>query len=191
MCWYIASNLMVHSLIFLNKCSFTQYHAIKLRKNTVSSSVLAVILVSVYLQVAVMLCWCVGILGVVLGIIRNFKSVLLSVGSHFKVSREHGVLSALWWRPPLSNLTSFHVHTHARAHARYFQFYIHLCGTSLVFVKAMFQYQAETWIPLQVQSAPFEYCTVLVPALPWLCQKLHLCSADTRYIVLRLYYLVL
>lgn len=116
MCWYIASNLMVHSLIFLNKRSFTQYHAIKLRKNTVSSSVLAVILVSVYLQVAVMLCWCVGILGVVLGIIRNFKSVLLSVGSHFKVSREHGVLSALWWRPPLSNLTSFHVHTHTHAH---------------------------------------------------------------------------
>lgn len=93
MCWYIASNLMVHSLIFLNKRSFTQYHAIKLRKKTVSSSVLAVILVSVYLQVAVMLCWCVGILGVVLGIIRNSKSVLLSVGSHFKVSREHGVLS--------------------------------------------------------------------------------------------------
>ncbi len=38
---------------------------------------------------------CLGILGVVQGIIRNFKSVLHSVGGHFKVTGEHGVLSAV------------------------------------------------------------------------------------------------
>lgn len=36
----------------------------------------------------------VGILGGVQGIIRNFQSVLHSAGGHFKVTGEHGVLSA-------------------------------------------------------------------------------------------------
>lgn len=39
--------------------------------------------------------FCVGILGVFQGIIRNFKSVLHSAGGHFKVTGEHGVLSAV------------------------------------------------------------------------------------------------
>lgn len=94
MCRYITSNVMILTVIFhTTHTDFTVHWTVTLIGliNLQSTSSTAGFCIPSHSSSEG--CY-VGILGGVQGIIRNFQSVLHSAGGHFKVTGEHGVLSA-------------------------------------------------------------------------------------------------